>query len=88
MTKKQKERKLEDIHNWAIANGWEEDRWGNYKKTTADGEYRIKIQKTSIRYEVKYDKVGDGSPWARIRSGYIKDINITEDGRIIGWAAK
>jgi hypothetical protein len=64
--------------------GWKVDRWGNYKKISDTGkEYRVKIQKTSMRLETR---VSGG--WFNIVSDYFKNIqivdgNITIKGKII-----
>jgi len=90
MTKKQKEKKLEALHEWMIRHGYKEDAWGNYKKVRNDGtEIRYKIQKTSIRLESKviYEAT-EYSPksydWVKVRGAYLKDVSFTEDDKIAG----
>jgi len=74
MTKRQKEKHVENIKEFLIKEGWTEDRWGNFKKTAREREFRLKFQKHSIRLEKMVESVG----WIRIRSDYTKDIILTE----------
>ena len=65
----------QEFIEWAKSKGWKQDTWGHLKKDT----HRFKIQKTSVRYERKgFDR------WYRIRSGYYKNLSITEDNKIKG----
>ena len=64
--------------------GWEEDRYGNLKKTNEKGQlYRIKFNDNALRYEVQIvyeatDYMSQSKSWSRIKSGYYKDIEIIE----------
>ena len=68
-----------DIVNWLDANGWKGNRFGHYQKEMNGNTYRMKVQQTSLRYEVK-----SGTGWVRLRSGYFKDLSITSDGKLSG----
>lgn len=84
MTKRQKQLKLDALVNLLTRHEFKEDRYGNYKRTVKVEdpvklscqfvEQRIKIQATSIRFEVK-----QGSSWIRVRSGYIKNLELLDD---------
>ncbi len=72
-------KKVNEIKDVLRSKGMIEDRWGNFKETIKDNQYRWKFNKTSLRVE---RKVGKG--WVRILSGYYKNINIEKDGKISG----
>jgi hypothetical protein len=69
------------------ARGWKEDRFGHHQKvlkrtlweTGAETEktYRVKVQATSVRVEVK-TVVG----WVKVDGAYFKDIEITDHGAV------
>lgn len=84
MTKKQKEKKLDNLHNWLLSNGWVQDRYSNYKKTVESNEYRVKIQSTSVRYEAKAYHQDNEYSWVRIDGAYLKDISIDENNNLVG----
>jgi hypothetical protein len=75
MTKKQRGNHLEDIINKIKSIGFTIDRWGNFKKEVGNKVYRFKLQKTSLRYELK-----SGSDWRNIVSDYFSNITIIGDG--------
>ena len=75
MTKAQRGRHLEDIINKIKSLGFTIDRWGNFKKGVGEKQYRFKLQKTSLRYELKC-----GSDWRNIVSDYFSNITIIGDG--------
>jgi len=74
MTKRQRVEHIGTIRSILLKNGWLVDRWGNFK----NDDYRIKMQKTSMRYEVKH-----GTGWINLRSDYYKNITVTDEGSII-----
>ena len=86
----------QQIIDWATARGWHLDRYGHLQKVgklkDKEGkpiEYRIKLSSTAMRYEVKvhYDGGQYGKPsneWMRLRSGYYKDLTITDEGKLSG----
>ena len=88
MTPKQREEHQTKIIRTLIMNGWSVDRWGNYKKTSDTGkQYRVKVQKTSMRLERKME--GAGSEWFNVVSDYFKNIVVVDDhvtikGKVIG----
>jgi len=71
------------------SRGWKEDRYGHHQRTlkvtnretgeVTDRKYRVKIQATSVRVEVKPD---DFNQWIKVDGAYFKDIKITENGSI------
>lgn len=71
----------DELIQWATRNGWKLDRFGHLQKSNDGGSrrYRLKLSRIAARYEVK-------TPfgWARLRSGYYKDLSITADGKIAG----
>jgi len=69
----------DELIRWATRDGWKLDRWGHLKKEFSNGTHRIKLSRIAARHEVH-------TPWgwARIHSGYYKDLAITADGKIAG----
>lgn len=63
----------QEIINWATEKGYTIDKFGHLKKIVQGTIYRIKLQKNSVRYELK-----SGNFWIRLNSGYLKDAYITE----------
>ena len=53
--------------------------WGHLQKEFANGTHRLKLSRIAARHEIK-------TPfgWARIHSGYYKDLSITADGKLTG----
>jgi len=74
MTKKQRIEHIENIKSILLENGWLLDRWGNFKRD----DYRVKMQKTSMRYEVKHS-----TGWINLRSDYYKNVMVTENNFIV-----
>jgi len=74
MTKKENDIKQE-IGNFLQAKGWTKDAGSNYKNELNGSVYRMKFNTNVLRYEVKSE-----AGWVRLRSGYWKDISITEKG--------
>jgi len=67
-------------------NGWEVDRWGNLKKTTEKGVYRLKFNSHSCRYEKQVKpNIDGGNRWVRLRSAYYRNVTIGADGRLTGF---
>lgn len=76
MTPTEKKRAL--IESKLMNTGWVKDRWGHFKRTN-DGEMtRLKMQKSSIRYEVK-----NTTGWINLRSDYYKNVDVVKDGIVI-----
>ena len=72
MTKNKKNQKTMDAMVAVVkARGFIIDRYGNYKKTAGDSEYRYKFNTTSYRYE---KKVGDS--WIKLAGTYYKNVKI------------
>jgi len=71
----------EQLVEWAQAHGWRLDRFGHLQKVEHDGvrHYRIKLSRIAARFEVK-----TAHGWVRVRSGYLKDLSITADGKLAG----
>ena len=69
----------EELIAWATRNGWKLDRWGHLRKEFDNGSHRLKLSRIAARHEIK-------TPfgWARIHSGYYKDLSITADGELAG----
>ena len=74
MTKTKKKALLEAINTILTGFGWVKDTYGNYKKD----DIRIKMNKTSMRYEYK-----NGSRWVNIKSDYYKNVVITDHNNIV-----
>lgn len=69
MTKKERIKHIEDINKMLTEVCGDVDRWGHYKI----GEYRVKMQKTSLRLEKKPEGFGR---WMKCSSSYFKDVNV------------
>lgn len=73
------------VREWVQANGYKEDRWGNWvqeRPHQPTGElrrYRYKFGRTSVRYEVFNANINS---WVRLLSGYYKDLALI-DGKIL-----
>ena len=79
----------QEFVNWAKSKGWEEDKFGHLHKTVGMRVYRFKVSTISVRYEIQVNHpAGDYSPakneWIRLRSGYLKNLCINEDGKLSG----
>lgn len=78
----------QEFMDWAKSKGWEEDRFGHLRISRApDGElrlYRFKISKIAVRYEIQVVYDDGKKDWLRLRSGYLKDLEIDENGRLRG----
>jgi len=86
MTKIQRAKILKQVVEYLESHGWKEDKYGNYKKNEGDGDYRMKMQPTSIRFEVRVTHETGPKSWVRLRSVYHKDITIDpKTGKIKGW---
>lgn len=79
----------EQFEQWATAQGYKADAWGNLKKQFGDKLFRFKVGKLSVRYEVQttieatqYSKAE--KMWVRLKSGYLKDLSITEENKLRG----
>jgi len=69
----------DELTAWATRNGWALDRWGHLKKEFDNGTHRIKLSRIAARHEIS-------TPfgWARLASGYLKNLSITPDDKIAG----
>ena len=74
---------------WAESKCWSKNKFGHLQKSANGKDYRFKISNTSVRYEIKvhheateYSKADN--EWARLRSGYFKNLSITSDGKLAG----
>lgn len=69
----------DELITWATRNGWQLDRWGHLKKEFDNGTHRIKLSRIAARHEIS-------TPfgWARLASGYLKNLSITPDDKIAG----
>ncbi len=78
---------LEMLEKWAVNNGYVKDSYGHFKKDKQDKDdkmTRLKIQKNTVRLEARVIDNHYGNRWVRLRSGYIKDLYLTEDGKLGG----
>ncbi len=69
----------EELVTWATRSGWKLDRWGHLKKDLDTGTHRLKLSRIAARHEIS-------TPWgwARLASGYYKNLHITADGKHAG----
>lgn len=71
MTPKQREMHTENLKAIIDAYDFKEDRYGNYKRTIAGREFRIKFKKVNMRIELKCNSV-----WVNQRSEVISKITL------------
>lgn len=73
----------EEVANWAISRGWKKGTRPSkrllFYKDVHGGPFRLTISNLSVRYEVRIS-----GRWIRLRSGYLKNLSITEDGKLSG----
>jgi hypothetical protein len=69
----------DELIAWATRNGWTLDRWGHLKKEFDNGTHRIKLSRIAARHEIS-------TPfgWARLASGYLKNLHRTADDKLAG----
>lgn len=69
----------DELITWATRNGWKLDRWGHLRKEFDNGTHRIKLSRIAARHEIS-------TPfgWARLASGYLKNLSTTPDDKIAG----
>jgi hypothetical protein len=69
----------DELIAWGTRNGWTLDRWGHLKKEFDNGTHRIKLSRIAARHEI-------ATPfgWARLASGYLKNLSIAADGKLAG----
>ena len=69
----------DELITWATRNGWRLDRWGHLKKEFDNGTHRIKLSRIAARHEIS-------TPfgWARVASGYLKNLTIHPDDKLAG----
>lgn len=53
---------------------WTGDRWGHYRLTFKDQDYRIKLQDLSVRFERKL-----GNDWVNRCSDYYRNVEVKDD---------
>jgi len=75
----------DQIKQFLVGKHWHEDKYGNMQISVNSKEYRIKFDKISLRYEVKVHYSGTeyskpSSEWVRLKSGYYKDLSVSEKG--------
>lgn len=73
-------KKIEQLKKIILGNGWEEDRWGNFKKTIDGKEYRYKFQPKTLRRERSYRSADGKKEWMCVRSIYYKNIELQATG--------
>lgn len=92
MTAKQKATKIEQIKTVLREHRYVEDAHGNFVKEEVGPPFRkvryyftnVSLQKES---QIPASEIGgykQPARWVRIRSGYLKDITVSTDGKITG----
>jgi len=69
----------DELIAWAMHHGWTPNRWGHLKKEFDNGTHRLKLSRIAARHEI-HTPFG----WARLASGYYKDLQLTADGKLAG----
>lgn len=62
--------------------GWAQDRFGHLKKTVNGKQYRFKLSRIAVRYEVHTNT--KPARWVRIYSGYFSKLSFTTNGTLVG----
>ena len=69
----------DELIKWATSQGWKLDRFGHLKKEFDNGTHRLTLSRIAARHEI-HTPFG----WARLASGYYKDLQLTADGKLAG----
>ena len=74
---------------WALRHQYSKDKWGHYQKEMNGETYRLRLSNVMARRERKLHFEGTeySSPhneWTRLRSGYYKDISLSQDDKLKG----
>ena len=78
----------EEIQAWAEANGWKPDGYGHLQLVLDNGKkYRLKLQASSLRYEVRV-AMSDGNTWVRVASAYYSKLKIDAEGKLRGLSTR
>ena len=89
MTPKKRDKLIADVQQLLIESGYVENKYGHYVKVRPDGNViRYKFTKIGIRKESQVIHWDNSKSWVRLRSGYIKDLYITEDRKLGGMTKK
>ena len=75
--------KPDELREWLRTQGYEEDRFGNMKKTDDRDVRRFQFKKKVVRYERQYKDFEGKNSWARIGSGFYGKLSI-KDGKLSG----
>lgn len=86
------ERKIEAVNALLGTWGWKEDRFGHFHRTiqvrneseSGEVELRLKIQKTSCRFEEKAHYSDGKTFWVKKAADYFSNLIITSDEIQIG----
>jgi hypothetical protein len=74
----------DELKTWLISRGYTEDTFGHFKNTIGEQTYRYKIQDISVRREVQYANSDGSHYWARLSTGYLKNLSINDKNQIVG----
>ena len=80
----------DELKAWLIEKGYQEDRFGHFKKMLArrggheNAFYRYKLNAAPVRYETQCRHSDGSTSWVRLRSGYYRNLSITEDRKLSG----
>lgn len=70
--------KREELEKHLTSIGWTKDAYGHFK--SPDGQYRMKFQATSVRFERKV-QLSAGPEWRRVKSNYYSKMSVV-NGKI------
>lgn len=82
----------DQVKKWCTDYGYTEDRFGHFIKIKpAEGavpeqKYRVRISRNAVRKE-RQVKLSTGNRWFRMRSGYLKNLTLTPDNKLLGLTA-
>lgn len=75
---------IDEIKSVLIANGYKQDNFGHFKKTSKNGDvYRYKFQATSLRKESQVIYSDGHKGWVRLMGNYYSKL-LVENNKIVG----
>ncbi|MAH51760.1 hypothetical protein CMI37_38440 [Candidatus Pacearchaeota archaeon] len=77
MTPKKRRELIDKLKELLRSKGYVEDKFGNFKMSE---KLRYKFNPNALRKEVRLIS----GEWMRVRSGFYKDLVVTEEGKIQG----
>jgi hypothetical protein len=71
----------QEVIDWALNHGWHRDNFGHVQMELRNTKYRLKLQKTSIRYEKQVTYSDGQHAWVRLTSVYYSELVNNPDAK-------